>query len=100
MTLYLYSLRNRLSGIFERPVAEIYDNKEYIEYLGQSLALAEKDVLIRYKEYDVYCLGKLDSKTGHITSNVDFLETLEGMCTVYIAAKEKKSDEQGNSQEA
>lgn len=98
MKLYLYSLRNRLSGIYERPVAEIYDNKEYIESLAQSLALAEIEVLSRYKEYDVYCLGFMDSKTGHITSNVDYLDTLEALCTGYIAAKEKKSDGQVSEQ--
>lgn len=93
MKLYLYSLKNRLSGQFERPVAEVYEPKVYPEYLGQSLALAEVEVLTRYKEYDVYCLGILDTKTGHITSNVDFLETLEGMCLSYIAAKSKETSE-------
>lgn len=98
MKLHLYSLRNRLSGIYERPVAEIYDQKEYIESLTQSLALATVDVLSRYKEFDVYCLGFMDSKTGHITSNVDFLESLEGVCSSYIAAKENKSDGQASEQ--
>ena len=93
MKLYLYSLKNRLSGIFERPVAEIYDLQQYSESLFQSLALADIQTLNRYKEFDVYCLGFLDSKTGHITSNVDFLTSLESMCAGYIAAKSKKDDE-------
>lgn len=92
MILHLYSLKNRLSGIYERPVAEIYDHGEYIESLGQSLALAEIEVLNRYKEYDVYSLGTLDSKTGEIVSSVEFVGTLEGVCLTYITAKEKKEN--------
>ena len=92
MILHLYSLKNRLSGIYERPVAEIYDHEEYIESLGQSLALADVEVLARYKEYDVYSLGTMESKTGEIINCVEFVGTLEGLCTTYIAAKEKKSD--------
>lgn len=98
MRLYLYSLKNRLSGIYERPVAEIYDSKDYFEYLGQSLALAEVPVLERYKEYDIYCLGNLDSKTGDIKSGVEFVGTLEGICLTYIAAKSKKETENGSSE--
>lgn len=98
MILYLYSLKNRLSGIYERPVAEIYDSKDYFEYLGQSLALADVPVLERYKEYDIYCLGNLDSKTGDIKSGVEFVGTLEGICLTYIAAKSKKETENGSSE--
>lgn len=90
MKLYLYSLKNRLSGIFERPVAEIYDEKEYPEYLAQSLALAEVSVLNRYKEYDIYCLGTMDSKSGTIVSSCDFVGSLESLCVTYIASKETK----------
>ena len=90
MKLYLYSLKNRLSGLFERPVAEIYDEKEYPEYLAQSLALADVDVLARYKEYDVYCLGTLDNKSGVIVSSCDFISSLEPLCVSYIASKEIK----------
>lgn len=98
MKLHLYSLKNRLSGIYERPVAEIYDSKEYFEYLGQSLALAEVPVLERYKEYDIYSLGTLDSKTGVINPGVDFVGTLEGLCLTYIASKSKKETENGSSE--
>lgn len=91
MKLYLYSLKNRLSGIYERPVAEVYDEKDYPEFLAQSLALAEVSVLARYKEYDIYCLGIMDSKSGSITSCCDFVGSLEPVCLSYIASKETKN---------
>lgn len=94
MMLHLYSLKNRLSGIYERPVAEVYDSKEYFEYLSQSLALAEVPELYRYKEYDVYEVGTMDSKSGVITaSNIDFVGSLESLCSSYIAVKSKKVDD-------
>ena len=94
MTLHLYSLKNRLSGIYERPVAEIYDSKEYFEFLSQSLACASVPELNRYKEYDVYEVGTMESKNGVITpSAVDFVGSLEALCVGYIACKDKKDEQ-------
>lgn len=92
MKLYLYSLKNRLSGIYERPVAEVYDPVQYLESLAQSLALAEVPVLERYKEFDVYCLGVLESKSGEISPAVDFVGSIEGVCLQYINAKKVKEN--------
>ena len=94
MTLHLYSLKNRLSGIYERPVAEVYDSKEYFEYLSQSLAVASVPELERYKEYDVYEIGVMESKSGIIiASSVDFVGSLEALCVGYIACKDKKDEQ-------
>lgn len=94
MTLHLYSLKNRLSGIYERPVAEVYDSKEYFEYLSQSLALAEVPELNRYKEYDVYEVATMDSKSGIVVpGSVEFVGSLEALCTGYIACKDKKDEQ-------
>lgn len=92
MILHLYSLKNRLSGIYERPVAEAYDPKEYMDALSQSLAVAEVPVLNFYKEFDVYCLGILDTKSGEISqTEVEFVGSCESVCLTFIAAKEKKN---------
>ena len=99
MKLYLYGLKNRLSGLFERPVAEIYDPKEYGEYLTQSLALAGIPELNRYKEYDVFCLGCMETKSGEIVGQVDFIVSLDAMCTAYIAAKKVEAVPDGNGKE-
>ena len=88
MMLTIYGLKNRLSGIFEKPVCELFDSKEYPEMLTQSLALAPVEVLERHREYDVYCLGCFESKTGKITAiEPEFLMSLEGICTQYIEHK-------------
>lgn len=94
MKLYLYSLKNRLSGIYERPVAEKFEPVEYLEYLGQSLAVAEVPQLNFYKQFDVYCLGVLESKSGEIATSVDFVGTLEPVCETYILAKAGNKDGQ------
>ena len=89
MILNLYALKNRLSGIFERPFAEIYDEKEYPELLAQSLALANPVELNRHKEFDLYKVGVIDSKSGEITdAHVEFVCSLEQMCLTYLANKE------------
>lgn len=89
MILHIYGLKNRLSGIFEKPVTELHDEKEYCELLTQSLAMADPVVLARHKEYDVYHLGTIETKTGEIAaSGVEFVMSLEQVCEQYILAKE------------
>lgn len=93
MKLNLYALKNRLSGIFERPFAEVYDEKEYPELLAQSLALANPVELNRHKEFDLYKVGVIDSKSGEITdTKVEFVCSLEQMCLTYITNKEGNKD--------
>lgn len=97
MILHVYGMKNRLSGIFEKPFAELADPTEYSEQLFQSLALAPVDALQLHKEFDLYCLGTIDSKSGEIVPSVSFVCSLEQMCLSLISSKEVKkevSDEQ------
>lgn len=88
MIYHVYSLKNRLSGIFERPFAEHYDSKEYPELLTQSLAVADIDSLNRHKEYDLYYNGTFDSVSGAITvCPVEFVISLEPICLDFISKK-------------
>lgn len=88
MIYSVYGLKNRLSGVFERPITEKYDIKEYPELLRQSLALADIEKLNIHKEYDLYFLGTFDSISGSITSSsCEFVMSLEQLCNDYIARK-------------
>ena len=66
MILNLYSLKNRLSGIYERPVAENCEVKDYIESLARTLASQPVDSLNFYKEFDAYFVGTFDTKSAII----------------------------------
>ena len=99
MMLYIYGLKNRLSGIFERPFAEPYDAQEYCDVLQQSLALASVDDLSRHAEYDVYSLGSIDNKSGEIVSSIEFVMSLETLCKAYILLKEKKDSKDESIQQ-
>ena len=91
MTLHIYAMKNRLSGIFERPFAENVDPKVYPELLAQSLALAPVEALVRHGEFDIYYLGTFDSKSGSLVSgSCDFVMSLEQLCNSYINAKKEK----------
>lgn len=93
MKLNLYVLKNRLSGIYEKPICELADSKEYAEMLTQSLALAPVDALNLHKEYDIYFVGSYESKSGVITScDPEFVMSLESICLNYLAAKEVKEN--------
>lgn len=92
MKLNLYSLKNRLSGFFERPVAEMSEPNDYLEGLAQSLALAPITELERYKEYDVYYFGKFDNKSGDIFPSNEFVGSLEAICIGYLDHKKEAAN--------
>lgn len=79
MKLHVYGFKNRLTGKFEKPVSEIYESKDYIEFLLQGLSMAQVAELSRYKEYAVYDLGSFDTETGALVSCNDFVCDLEPM---------------------
>ena len=87
MILNLYSLKNRLSGIYERPVAEQCDVKDYIESLARTLASQPVDSLNFYKEFDAYFVGTFDTKSAEIKPAEEFVGSLEGICLSFIGAK-------------
>ena len=90
MILHAFALKNRLSGIYERPFCEPYDVKEYADVLAQSLALASVEELRRHREFDVYCVGTFDSKEGFFVPFQEFVMSLESLCNSYIAYKENQ----------
>lgn len=91
MILTMYVLKNRLSGIYEKPISELAEPKEYCEMLLQSLAVAPVNMLELHKEYDLYKVGTYNSQSGEITScSPEFVMSLESICLSYLAAKEKK----------
>lgn len=93
MMLHMYALKNRLSGIYERPITEKFDDKEYVEFLCASLAMASVEDLSRHKEFDVYKVGSYESKSGVITScDPVFVCSLEDICLNFINAKVKKNE--------
>lgn len=93
MILHMYAMKNRLSGIFEKPFLEPYAPDEYPDLLRQSLAVAPVDALRLHREFDVYYLGRFESKTAVIElTGVEFVESLEQVCDVYILAKEAKAN--------
>lgn len=94
MILNLYSLKNRLSGIYERPVAEIVESKDYIESLARTLASQSVESLNFYKEFDAYFIGTFDTKSAVITPCDEFVGSLEGICLSFIGAKSEKVNEQ------
>ena len=100
MTLQVYAMKNRMTGVFERPFCEQVDVKDYPEAITQALSLAPAEALIRHKEFDVYCIGHFDTKTGVIESCVDFVVSLEPICEAYIAyhKNEKSSEDVGKEQ--
>lgn len=91
MILTMYVLKNRLSGIFEKPIVELAEPKEYCEMLTQSLAVAPVNMLELHKEYDLYTVGTFNSQSGEVTSiSPEFVMSLEGICLTYLTAKVKK----------
>lgn len=92
MILNLYSLKNRLSGIYERPVAENCEVKDYIESLARTLASQPVDSLNFYKEFDAYFVGTFDTKSAVIAPADEFLGSLEGICLAFIGAKSGEKD--------
>lgn len=92
MTKYLYALKNRLSGIYENPTCEKYDEKEYPELLAQSLAVAPVEMLELHKEFDLYRVGTFDTKSGECQVDApEFIMSLEGLCLQYLAVKVKSN---------
>ena len=91
MILTMYVLKNRLSGIYEKPLCDLAEPKEYCEMLMQSLAVAPVNMLLLHKEYDLYSIGSFNSQSGEVTSSSpEFVMSLEGICLKYLAFKEKK----------
>ena len=90
MTKNLFVLKNRLSGIFENPTCEMYDQKEYPELLAQSLAVAPVNMLELHKEFDLYFIGTFDTKSGECQVDApQFIMSLEPLCLQYLASKVK-----------
>lgn len=94
MILNIYAMKNRLTGIFERPFCEGVAVKDYPEALTQALSIADPVALNRHKEYDVYCLGEFDTKTAEIKSCVDFVMSLEQICVQLLENKKDVGKEQ------
>lgn len=98
MILNLYSLKNRLSGIYERPVAEQCEVKDYIESLAHNFASLPVEALNFYKEFDAYFVGTFDTKTAVIIPAEDFVGSLEGICLSFIGAK--SGDKHGREEQS
>ena len=93
MILNLYCMKNRLSGMYEKPFAEIYDSKEYSEFLAAALAQASPADLVRHKEFDLYRIGAFDTKLGKVVEVQDeFICSLEQLCVGYLKIKEGDKD--------
>lgn len=90
MKFYLYGFKNRLLGQFDRPVAELVEPKDYEANISMGLVAADRSALERTKEFDVYCLGEVDVKSGEVKSCLDFVCSLEPICLKIIEHKEKK----------
>lgn len=84
MKYYLYGFKNRLLGQFDRPVAELVEPKDYEANISMGLVAADPAALQRTKEFDVYCLGVLDVKSGEIEVCCDFVCSLEPICLKII----------------
>ena len=84
MKFYIYGFKNRLLGQFDRPVAEIVEPKDYEANISMGLVAADPAALQRTKEFDVYCLGELDVKSGEFISCLDFVCSLEPICLKII----------------
>lgn len=97
MTFYVYGLKNRLVGQFEKPFSEAIEPKEYIDQLTLSMSVADPAILNRYKEYDLYCLGSVDNKTGEVITSCSFIASLEPIC---LSILDHKANENGRKQEA
>lgn len=90
MTLHIYALKNRLTGLYSRPITEQYKPEEYEEFLIATLANASLEDLNLHKEYDVYYLGEFDTKSAVINyTKVEFVLSLESICLNYISKKVK-----------
>lgn len=90
MNFYIYGFKNRLLGQFDRPVAETVEPKDYTDNISMGLVAASTEALARTKEFDVYCLGKVDVKSGELIPCCDFVCSLEPICIRLIEHKEKK----------
>lgn len=88
MKFYLYAFKNRLLGQFDRPVAEIVEPKDYETNISMGLVAAEVGALARTKEFDVYCLGEFDVKSGVLKTCCDFVCSLEPICLKLLEHKE------------
>lgn len=100
MILTIYAMKNRLTGIFEKPFAEGVDVKDYPEALTQALSLADPVALERHKEFDVYCLGSFDTKTAEIKSCVDFVMSLEQVCLSLLEKKNVRENRESEQEVA
>ena len=100
MKYYIYGFKNRLIGQFDRPVAELVEPKDYEANISMGLIAADPAALARTKEFDVYCLGEFDVKSGEIKSCCDFVCSLEPICVRILEHKEKKNVGDGEVKEA
>lgn len=90
MKFYIYGFKNRLLGQFDRPVAELVEPKDYEANISLGLVAADRTALDRTKEFDVYCLGEFDVKSGEVKTCLDFVCSLEPICLKIIEHKDKK----------
>lgn len=100
MKFYLYGFKNRLLGQYDRPVAELVKPEDYEANISMGLVAADPAALTRTKEFDVYCLGELDVKSGKLVVRSDFVCSLEPICLRILEHKEKKEDVRSDVKEA
>lgn len=100
MKFYLYGFKNRLLGQFDRPVAETVKPEDYEANISMGLVAADPAALQRTKEFDVYCLGELDVKSGELKSCCDFVCSLEPICLKIIEHKKEKEDVRSEAKDA
>ena len=91
MKFYIYGFKNRLLGQFDRPVAELVEPKDYESNISMGLASADVAALSRTKEFDVYCLGEFDVKSGEVKTCCDFVCSLEPICLKILEHRETKN---------
>lgn len=93
MKKYCYAYFNKLGAFYGVPF--FVDHKEGFEQiLNQSLFSAEKDVLERLKEEELYYLGEFDNVTAEFKYEKEFVCSMSSMVSDVIAKKFGKEGEQ------
>lgn len=88
MTCYLYATKNKKSGDFGKISTELYNRDQIKDLYINSVKEMPKDKQSLMSELELYSVGFIDTKTGVVTPQVEFL--LDLGCVVY---------EQGTSEE-
>lgn len=77
MIKYVYGTKNKKSGNFNQPVYQDFSKDNAVEAYTISAKEASSEVI---KELDLYYLGTFDTKTGLMTSEIEFLLDLGSVC--------------------